>query len=204
MNLFMMCRELNRAALSEMPPGYRVRRIRPNETGVWKRLQFDDDETALRNAAYMDDWYRRVYSPKREKFIESCLMVRDKTEKPVATCFLWYAYGLIPTVHWFKVTKKYEGIGIGRALLTRVMKDAEQYPVYLHTQPESFRAIKLYSDFGFALLTDAIIGSRQNDLKQALPYLQEHMPAAEYQKLQFAAAPEELLRITAENPTEEF
>jgi hypothetical protein len=28
-----------------------------------------------------------------------------------------------------------------------------EYPVYLHIQPSSFRAIKLYSDFGFSLLS---------------------------------------------------
>ena len=31
----------------------------------------------------------------------------------------------------------------------------------LHTHPSSYRAIKLYSDMGFKLLTDPIIGTRQ-------------------------------------------
>ena len=51
---------------------------------------------------------------------------------------------------------EYEGKGIGRALLSYVMQSLPQneYPVFLHTHPASFRAIKLYSDMGFKLLTD--------------------------------------------------
>ena len=50
-----------------------------------------------------------------------------------------------------------EGKGLGRALLTEILKNAG-LPIYLHTQPTPARAIKLYSDFGFKLTTDPIIG----------------------------------------------
>ena len=57
--------------------------------------------------------------------------------------------------------------------------------VFLHTQPSSFRAIKLHSDFGFAFLTDPIIGYRKNDLEECLTILKEHMPQKDFEKLQF-------------------
>ena len=82
---------------------------------------------------------------------------------------------------------EYEGNGLGRALLSRVLQDAE-YPVYLHAQPTSVRAIKLYSDFGFRLITDPMIGFRENNLTESLPVLKEIMAAADYAALQTVAA----------------
>ena len=91
------------------------------------------------------------------------MFICDASDKPVASTFIWRSYGKINTIGWFRVLPEYEEHGLGRALLSEILKDAD-YPVYLHTQPTSARAIKLYSDFGFKLLTDPIIGYRKNEL----------------------------------------
>ncbi len=77
---------------------------------------------------------------------------------------VWKAYGHVSTIHWLKVSKRCEGLGIGRALISIVMNSFEDndYPIFFHTRPGSLCAIKLYSDFGFVLLTDATLGYRQN------------------------------------------
>ena len=108
------------------------------------------------------------------------------------------------TIHWYKVKKEHEGKGIGRALLSEVMKKAAEYPIYLHTQPGSFRAIKLYSDFGFVLLLDPVIGSRGNEIDVGLPYLKRHMPEAEYGKLRFGYSGKDFLRIVSEHISNNF
>lgn len=89
-------------------------------------------------------------------------------------------------------------------MLSAVMKAITDYPVFLHTQPGSFRAIKLYSDFGFSFLLDPVIGHRRNDVDSGLAFLREHMPADEYRKLRFGCAPEKFLRIVLENAEDEF
>ena len=103
------------------------------------------------------------------------------------------AYNKITTIHWFKVVKKHEGLGIGRALLSYVLNDIteKEYPIYLHTQPSSFRAIKLYSDFGFKLLTNSVIGYRPNDINECMPILKRYMFQKDYEKLRTAEAPKE-------------
>jgi hypothetical protein len=78
------------------------------------------------------------------------------------------------------------------------------YPIYLHTQPSSFRAIKLYSDFGFALLTDPIIGYRQNHLEECLPILKAHMLQKDFEKLQFTKAPENFLKAVKSSTINQF
>jgi ribosomal protein S18 acetylase RimI-like enzyme len=193
-NIFMMCKEVNRQAFSSLPPGFTVRTLRREELDLWKAMPFDDGYTAD-HAAYMDEFFRTTYAAQEETFFARTLVVCDRHDQIVGTCFLWQAYGLFNTVHWFKVVKGYENRGIGRALLSILFQDVTDadLPIYLHTQPESFRAIKLYSDFGFDLLTDQRIGQRDNHIEQCLPYLKAMMPKEDYDQLRFTAAPAEFI-----------
>lgn len=195
-NLFMMCEELNEDALSEIPEGYTVRPCRRNELDFWKRIHFDRPEDAEAYSGYMTGYFDRVYAPEGNAFFEKCLFICDADDRPVGTCFAWKVYGCATTIHWYKVLKNCEDRGLGRALLSCVMRSLkeEDYPVFLHTQPASYRAIKLYNDFGFALLTDKKVGYRENYLEQAREYLMEKMPEEVYKKLKYAQAPEWFLQ----------
>ena len=202
-NLFMMCSALNEAATADFPPGFIVRHIRPNELDIWKRMPFDDANTADEHYDYMNKYFDRVYAPRINDFYNSCLFVCDEKDHPVGTCFIWQAHGIFSSIHWYKVIQSHEGMGIGRALLTSVMRHAE-YPVYLHTHPGCLRAVKLYSDVGFSLLLDPVIGNRNNDLEIGLPYLKEHMPKSEYDNLRFEHAPESFLELLTGYDWDEF
>ena len=65
----------------------------------------------------------------------------------------------------------------------------DDYPIFLHTQPSSFRAIGLYSDFGFKIVTNNTIGFRENNYKECLPILKQFMKKESFDKLQFEEAP---------------
>ncbi|MDD4797557.1 MAG: GNAT family N-acetyltransferase [Eubacteriales bacterium] len=205
-NLFMMCRQLNTAALTALPAGYTLRNCRQDELSLWAAFPFDTPQQAHAGAAYMEDYFARVYGAKRALFFDRCRFVCDARDMPVATCFIWPAYGRIRTLHWLKVRRDHEGRGVGRALLSAVLGELTpgDYPVYLHTQPESYRAIKLYSDLGFALLTDPIIGRRRNHLEECLPLLQQLMPPDAYARLRFDSAPAALLAAAASSAGDEF
>ena len=135
----------------------------------------------------MTNYFNDVYKSKEKDFYNNCLFICDSNDKPVATGFAWLSYGEFYTMHWLKVLKEYEDKGLGRAILSEIMKEipSDKYPVYLHTQPGSFRAIKLYSDFGFSILTDEYIGNRKNEYKEAIPYLKYFMGEERYSKLNF-------------------
>lgn len=190
-NLFMMCPRLNESALSDIPDGYHIRTCRREELDLWKAIHFDDETAAREQYPYMTRYFETVYEPAGEKFWNCCLFLCDADDRPVGTCFSWKAYERATTIHWYKVRKECEGNGLGRALLSEVMRKLEMsdYPVFLHTHPGCFRAIKLYTDFGFALLRDPVIGYRTNDLDVSLPYLREMMHAKAYDALKFADAP---------------
>nr|WP_296464171.1 GNAT family N-acetyltransferase [uncultured Acetatifactor sp.] len=206
-NLFMMCEKVNQNAFSELPLGYKIRLCRKDELSIWKAFPFDSDKEAREYESFMTEYFNKVYAPKGNLFFEKCTFVtEEQTDKPVATCFAWKSYECITTIHWLKTLKKYENKGIGRSLLSVIMSKLEpkDYPIYLHTQPESFLAIKLYSDFGFCLLNNPQVGTRTNDLETSLPYLKDKMTETAYRNLRFTTAPKEFLQAVNKSEFAEF
>jgi len=187
LNIFMMCERINTNALKDIPNGYYVRTCRKDELDIWKEFPFDTEEDKKEYKNFMTEYFNEVYEPYGDLFYKTCLFLCDENDKPVATCFAWKAYDKFYTIHWLKVLKEYEDKGLGRAILSEVVKriPKEEYPIYLHTQPGSFRAIKLYSDFGFSILTDEHIGNRKNEYKESLVYLKYFMGNDKFNKLTF-------------------
>jgi ribosomal protein S18 acetylase RimI-like enzyme len=205
-NLFMMCTKVNTASFSELPDGYHMRNCKEDELDIWKAMPFDEPEMAKKYYGFMSDYFNNVYLEKKDEFFRRCLFVCDAEDRPIGTCFIWKAYGKINTIHWLKILKNYEGKRLGRALLTAVMKNLKKYdyPIYLHTQPSSYRAIKLYSDFGFYLLSNPVIGNRINDLEECLKILEEHMPEKIYSQLRITTAPDSFLKAVSTSKTDQF
>ena len=208
-DLFMMCRELNRYALGELPEGYHFRTLRRGELDEWKGMLLDfphSPETRDEYMKVMSDYYDAVYAKKADTFFDSCLVACEGRDKLIGRGFIWKAYGEISTVHWYKVLKDHENRGVGRAILSEMLRGLGEgdYPVYLHTHPSSYRAIKLYSDFGFQLLTNPIIGKRNNDLAECLPILKKHMARGEFERLSFAEAPRSFADIVGRHEIEEL
>lgn len=192
LNIFMMCDKINKNALSKLSEGFYIRTCKSEELSIWMEFPFDNEEDKSNYYEYMNDYFKNVYGSNVEEFYNRCLFVcEDKTDKPVATCFIWKAYNKINTIHWFKTLKEYEGKGLGRALLSYTMcsLNDNDYPVFLHTQPSSFRAIGLYSDFGFKIVTNKTIGYRENEYEESLPILKQFMRKETFNNLQFVEAP---------------
>jgi ribosomal protein S18 acetylase RimI-like enzyme len=208
LSIFMMCEQCNTSAFVPMPAGFHVRPIKESELDFWKLMPLDgwDDVDKVAFHQTMTNYYDRLYAPFGDLFYRSCLMAVDEHDNPVGTCFTWKMHEKFTIMHWYKVLGKYEGRGIGRALLTMVMKRLSQqdYPVYLHTQVGSYRAVHLYSDFGFMILRDDDVGGRKNNLAEGLPILKRLMPANYYNSLRFGYARQEFLDSIATNGANDF
>ena len=197
-NLFMQCDTPNEAAFRPLPQGFMTRLCNRDEIIVWKEM--------WAQGKYMDFvnyYYDKVYAPHENEFLSRCTFAVDKNDMPVASSGIWRSYGKINTILGFFVLPEYEGCGIGRGLFSDVMRNAE-YPVYVHTHPIAHRAVKLYSDFSFKLITNPAIGYRKNDLSESLPYLQKVLPESGYTRLQFTIANNELLMAALSNEMAEF
>lgn len=205
-NIFMMCEQLNQHALTDLNPDYYFRNCRPKELELWKAFPFDRYTVPAEYEDFMNQIINDSYSRDMDTFFQNTLFVCNKEGEPVATCSHWKAYGKIHTIHWLKTRKAYEGKGIGRALLSAIMKrfDSKDYPIYLHTQPGSFRAIKLYSDFGFQLLRGGWLGTRMNELEKCLPILQEFMSIEDFERLRIIDTPDGLIKLLERETTIQF
>lgn len=191
LNIFMMCDKVNLDAFSKLPDGFHIRNCKKEELDIWFGFPFDNLEDKNNYYEYMNNYFNSVYGNNLEEFYNRCLFVCNELDEPIATCFIWKAYDKINTIHWFKTLKEYEGKGIGRSLLSYIMSSLkeEDYPVFLHTQPSSFRAIGLYADFGFKIVTNEEIGYRKNDYQKSLPILKQFMRKEVFDNLKFIEAP---------------
>lgn len=206
LDLFMVCRALDRSALAALPVGYRFRHCRADEVTTWMDMQFDDEADAVAYRPFMQAWFDRVYGPRGPSFLERCTFACDGSDHPVATAFTFVTTQGITTFHWLKVRRSHEGLGLGRAIAGHVMDelDLASYPVLLHTHPTSQRALKLYTDLGFDLVVDPRVGSRTNDLQAALPYLERTMTPSAFSALRFGRAPDAALGALATETDPEF
>lgn len=192
-NLFMWCDKPLRDAFAPLPEGFRYCSFSPALLDDWIGLQMAG---SAEEREYLLSYYRRVYEPLAENFPGRWHLLYDGATL-AASCTLWEAYPGYETIHWLKVHPLYEGRGLGRAILTKTLEN-HYGEVFLHTQPESFRGIKLYTDFGFVLLTDPVIGRRENHLTDVLPVLSRVMTSASYEALRFARCPEGFRRAAAD------
>jgi len=181
LNLFMACPQVREDAFVPLPEGYTCRFCRKDELDVWKEILSDGDDAGKR---YLDSYFQQHYAPGGDLFFQKCRLVCNKQGIPVATGFLWKYEKGYETVHWLKTRPEFEGRGIGRGLLTILLRDVKS-PVYLHTQPTSVRAIKLYTDFGFYLIDDPMVDGRENHLEVARGYLKTNMSREAYERLAY-------------------
>lgn len=193
-NLFMWCRTPAADAFAPLPDGFAYRSFSPDLLEDWICLQ-TDGKPAPDETEYLTGYYSRVYSPHTDLFSQRWHLLYDG-DTLAASCMLWEAFPGYETIHWLKVHPLYEGRGLGRAILTKTLEN-HSGAVFLHTQPASYRAIKLYTDFGFALLTDSAVGHRENHLTEVLPVLSRVMTPSAYQALRFAQCPAGFLTAAA-------
>jgi len=198
LNIFMQCHRPNPAAFQDLPEGFSFRLCRENEIDIWARIVAEE-----KYVGYVMEFFDRVYALRLHEFFENCWFVCDLTGKPIGSCMIWRAYGKINTLGWLRVLPEYEGRGIGRALISKILQKMD-FPAYLHTQPTSARAIKLYSDFGFALISDDVPGNRKNDLAESLDYLQKMLSKEDYGNLIFTNADQYFLETLANSEMAEF
>lgn len=206
MNLFMILRKLNQQAFSPLPAGFLVRSLRPDELDWWKEVHFDTREEALSQRPFMDDYFARVYQPRQDLFFERCQVLCNAHHQPLGTAFLWPTTTGVNTLHWFKVQPAFQGLGLGRALLSQVLSPLtpEDLPLYLHTHPECLPAIHLYSSFGFEIFKGPRILERANDWQAGYKYLKKHMKREAAASLNLTLAPKDFYEKMAGAQFDEF
>jgi len=161
-----------------MPDGYAITRFTPGREESWAEIEasvgeFDSAAEAIR-------YFRRTYLPLADELEKRLLFVENEQGEAVGTITCWWDYTgdrRDPSVHWFAVKREYQGRGLGKALVAACLREMVRLEgdrdIYLHTQTWSYRAVRLYSRFGFEIVRGETFGSYANDYDEAMPILRE-------------------------------
>ncbi|MBQ8954667.1 MAG: GNAT family N-acetyltransferase [Clostridia bacterium] len=183
-NTIMRCDGYDRQRVA-LPAGYRIAAYRPGNEYDWARLEcaVGDFDSADEAAAYFRDKY--LTGGDREDI----LFLVDGAGAVVGSCIAWTdrrGDEPVNSLHWLVVDEAHQGRGCGRALCAAVMNRfylRNRQPIYIHTQPWSWKAILLYASLGFRLQKTDTFGAYVNQYEDALNTLRGVLTEEQVQAL---------------------
>lgn len=149
----MLLEDLSELPVFKLPEGYVLRNFREGDKQIWAEVEtaageFTDPEKGVKQ---FEIEFERYNDELRQRF----LILEDKKGECIGTSMGWFdddflfeGYG---RVHWVGIHPDFQGKGLAKPLVSKTMEiiKARHDKCYLTTQTESFKAIKIYLDFGF-------------------------------------------------------
>lgn len=167
-----------------LPDGYSIVSYRHRLEKEWARLEFAIGDFGSLEEAEL--YFAETYLQNPYMF-SRILFAVDKDNNVAGSCIAWQdlkGESKASSLHWLVVDEKYQGIGLGRALSTAVMNiyvEHEALPVYIHTQPWSWKAILLYLSLGFKLQKTDTFSHYENEYDKAMTELRKVVSEEQYE-----------------------
>lgn len=163
-----------------LPEGFYFDTYRDGDDEAWARMElyagdFKTYELAL-------EYFRRVYLPHPEELEKRFVMVRNAAGEGVCSCIAWRSSRNnkpCSTLQWLVTAEGYEGLGLARAAAFETVNRyyaLGEGPVWLHTQPWSYKAVWLYYQAGFRITSNDLLQSFPNRYAEAMPVLETLIP----------------------------
>lgn len=158
-----------------LPEGFSIRGYEPGLECVWAELEFSIGDFSTRKEA--KDYFNDAYLKEEVLLQKNACFLFDPDGKVVGSCIAWKDQRRgreIASLHWLVVAEGCQGMGLGRALCCAVMNlfaAQGRLPVYLHTQPWSWKAVFLYLSLGFRLQKTDSFAGYPNETAQGLTVL---------------------------------
>lgn len=170
-----------------LPEGFRLRFYQPGDEAAWAALEygigdFDPQEEAR---AY----FVQTYGSHAQDLARRCLFAVDGGGRVAGTCCAWRdprGGGEVASLHWLAVSPEAQGRGLGKALCREalaVFQDLGEFPVYIHTQPWSWKALLLYVREGFRLQRTDRFAAYENQYAQGMETLRAVVTPEQYAEL---------------------
>lgn len=163
-----------------LPAQFELHAYRPGVAQQWAELEHEiGDFPSMREAR---TYFSQTYLSRSDLLAQRGVFVSDKKSGGlVGACIAWFdnQNGTpVSSLHWLITKEAYQGRGIGAALIATALNIYEQenaFPVYLHTQPWSYQAIRLYHKFGFRLMKQESFAGYENQYALAVPVLARYI-----------------------------
>jgi len=161
-----------------LPEGFRFVFYKDGDDTFWAKLEASVEEFDSEFEALL--FFKEDFIPRINELYRRCLFIETTDGKKVATANAWWSYvegERRPWVHWVSVAPEYQGLGLGKAItsrVTRLLLEIEgDVDFYLCTQTWSYKAINIYKQFGYEPTDETILygRKRKNDYKKAMKIL---------------------------------
>lgn len=158
----------------ELPEGFSIVSYHPGYEKDWARLEcaIGDFDSTMEAEQYFVKTYLQ-----EPEMLSDILFALDSNNAVVGSCIAWQdkrGPDTVSSLHWLVVDEQYQRIGLGRALCVSVMNiyaGQGAFPVYIHTQPWSWKAILLYLSLRFKLQKTDTFSNYVNEYEKALSEL---------------------------------
>lgn len=186
-NLILRCDSWQEGEPS-LPEGFSLRGFQPGDEAVWAALEHEIGDFSSQEEAR--DYFTRTYGPHPRELARRCVFAVDGQGRAAGTCTAWRDPGkdgrTVASLHWLAVSPGVQGRGLGRALCRAalsIFREAGEFPVYIHTQPWSWKALLLYVQEGFRLQRADTFNGYENQYAQGMAVLAELLPQERYREL---------------------
>lgn len=163
-----------------LPPQFELHTYRSGVQQQWAELEYEIGDFPSVQAA--KTYFAKTYLGRPGLLARRGIFVSDKESGGlVGACIAWFddQNGVpVSSLHWLITKEAYQGRGIGSTLIAAALNIYEQenaFPVYLHTQPWSYQAIRLYHKFGFRLIKRESFAGYENQYALAVPVLARYI-----------------------------
>ena len=185
-NLILKCTKICTTPVS-LPKGYSFKMYDVGDEKYWAKLEYEiGDFSSVEEA---EIYFKTNYCNQIDELKKRCVFVVDTHGDVVGSCTAWYdlkGKDIVASLHWLVVSPEHQGKYIGLALCQKVMKIFSEYgetPIYIHTQPWSYKAILLYIKLGFKIQKTDTFSRYENQYKKAIKTLENLLPERQFNQI---------------------
>ena len=185
-NIIMRCDRILPMEI-KLPEGYSIRTYQPGDEDAWAALMCAvGEQTSLIDAK--NEFVQRYLAD--AALTDRIFFAVDSNGAIVGSAIAWAhdPRGMgVRVLHWVAVHPEHQRKGLGKALcqtcLRLFRREDNALPVYLHTQPWSWKAILLYIKLGFKLQSRDSFYTYENQYAQAMDVLKSIVTPEQYAKM---------------------
>lgn len=169
-----------------LPRGFAIAAYEKGYEKAWAELEYGigDFDSADEAERYFVESYLQAAGKR-----DGILFLLNEEKTVIGSCIAWQdkrGDELVSSLHWLVVDEKYRGMGLGRALChatMQIFREREGLPVYIHTQPWSWKAIFLYLSLGFRLQKSDTFSHYENQYDAAMATLKNVVTEKQFLRL---------------------
>ena len=153
----------------DLPEGFKFALYKSGDEKAWAKIETSVSEFGDELDALL--YFQREFLQTPSEAERRCVFIENSQGEKIATASAWHRHTGIrrdPILHWVAVNPNYRGLGLGKALVSKVlrlMRDIEgDRDFYLSTQSWSHVAVRIYMKFGFYVTGEKnLIGNENAD-----------------------------------------